>query len=68
MYATHIFNSGKTVTYSLRQYVGWDSRDAVKHYLARISARIPQFETMEEPELNFIKVCGLHLDFVQLTN
>jgi hypothetical protein len=45
------------VTYSLRQYVGWDSKDAVKHYLARISARIPQFQTMEEPELNFIKVC-----------
>lgn len=38
------------------QYVGWSSDDAVKHYLARISAKIPHFETMEETELNYIKV------------
>ena len=38
------------------QYVGWSSDDAVKHYLARMSAKIPHFETMEEGELNFIKV------------
>jgi hypothetical protein len=41
---------------TLRQYVGWNSDDAVKHYLGRISARIPQFETMEEKDLNYIKV------------
>lgn len=28
----------------------------MKHYLARISARIPRFQTMEERELNYIKV------------
>lgn len=28
----------------------------MKHYLARVSAKIPHFETMEEPELNYIKV------------
>ena len=39
-----------------QQYVGWTSEDAVKHYLARISARIPQFHTMEEKDLNYIKV------------
>lgn len=38
------------------QYVGWSSEDAVKHYLSRMSAKIPHFETMEEPELNYIKV------------
>lgn len=38
------------------QYVGWSSDDAVKHYLARIAAKIPHFETMEESELNYIKV------------
>ncbi|KAL4914273.1 6-phosphofructo-2-kinase-domain-containing protein [Aspergillus aurantiobrunneus] len=38
------------------QYVGWTSEDAVKHYLARISARIPQFHTMEEKDLNYIKM------------
>lgn len=42
-----------------RQYVGWSSDDAVKHYLARIAAKIPHFETMEEPELNYIKVRAL---------
>lgn len=36
--------------------MGWSSDDAVKHYLARMSAKIPHFETMEERELNFIKV------------
>lgn len=34
----------------------------MKHYLARISARIPQFQTMEEKELNYIKVFN-HGDF-----
>ena len=38
------------------KYVGWSSDDAVKHYLARITAKIPHFETMEEPDLNYIKV------------
>ncbi|KAL8680557.1 MAG: hypothetical protein Q9186_003248 [Xanthomendoza sp. 1 TL-2023] len=37
-------------------YVGWSSEDAVKHYLSRMSAKIPHFETMEEPELNYIKM------------
>ena len=38
------------------QYVGWSSDDAVKHYLTRLNAKIPHFETMDEPELNYIKV------------
>ncbi|EFE39900.1 hypothetical protein TRV_05412 [Trichophyton verrucosum HKI 0517] len=38
------------------EYVGWDSQVAVKDYLARISARIPLFETMQEQELNYIKM------------
>ncbi|MCJ1418202.1 hypothetical protein MMC32_004548 [Xylographa parallela] len=38
------------------QYVGWTSDDAVQHYLARITAKIPHFETMNEPELNYIKM------------
>lgn len=42
------------------KYIGWSSDDAVKHYLARMSAKIPHFETMEERELNFIKVNGGH--------
>ena len=42
------------------KYIGWSSDDAVKHYLARMSAKIPHFETMEERELNFIKVHDAH--------
>ena len=42
---------------NLLLYVGWTSDEAVKHYLARMSAKIPHFETMNEPELNYIKVC-----------
>lgn len=38
------------------QYVSWKSEDAVKHYLNRISSRIPQFQSMEEKDLNYIKV------------
>ncbi|KAL8694519.1 MAG: hypothetical protein Q9218_000849 [Villophora microphyllina] len=43
------------------EYVGWTSEDAVKHYLARMSAKIPHFETMEESELNYIKVHDLQM-------
>lgn len=41
------------------QYVSWSPEDAVKHYLTRISSRIPQFTTMEEKDLNYIKVGGV---------
>jgi len=37
-------------------YKGWDPDEAVKDYLARIAARIPHFETMEEPDLHWIKM------------
>lgn len=46
----------RSVKISSPDYVGWKSDDAVKHYLARMSAKIPHFETMEEPELNYIKM------------
>lgn len=36
--------------------VGWSQEDAVKHYLTRMSAKIPHFETMEESDLNYIKM------------
>ncbi|KAH8701252.1 6-phosphofructo-2-kinase/fructose-2,6-bisphosphatase-like protein [Phaeosphaeriaceae sp. PMI808] len=37
-------------------YIGWKDEDAVHDYLARINARIPHFETMEEPDLHWIKM------------
>ncbi|KAI1954111.1 hypothetical protein LOZ20_005420 [Ophidiomyces ophidiicola] len=44
------------VKISSPDYKGWDPKDAVKDYLSRISARIPQFQTMEEKDLNYIKM------------
>ncbi|PCG98739.1 Bifunctional 6-phosphofructo-2-kinase/fructose-2, 6-bisphosphate 2-phosphatase [Penicillium occitanis (nom. inval.)] len=51
----------RRVKISSPDYVGWDANDAVKHYLGRISARIPHVETMEEKDLNYIKA-GVSLD------
>ena len=46
----------RSVKISSPDYVGWDEREAVRHYLARMKAKIPHFETMEESELNYIKM------------
>lgn len=46
----------RSVKISSPDYAGWDSDAAVKDYLARINARIPHFETMDEPELHYIKM------------
>lgn len=46
----------RSVKISSPDYIGWDSDKAVQDYLARINARIPHFETMEEPELHYIKM------------
>ncbi|CAI7583219.1 unnamed protein product [Penicillium pancosmium] len=46
----------RRVKISSPDYVSWTPEDAVKHYLTRISSRIPQFQTMEEKDLNYIKM------------
>lgn len=46
----------RSVKISSPDYSGWDSDAAVKDYLKRISARIPHFETMDEPDLHYIKM------------
>ena len=46
----------RSVKISSPDYIGWSSDDAVRHYLARMSAKIPHFETMEESDLNYIKM------------
>lgn len=46
----------RSVKISSPDYVGWSESDAVKHYLSRMSAKIPHFETMEEPDLDWIKM------------
>jgi len=46
----------RSVKISSPDYVGWSEAEAVKHYLNRMSAKIPHFETMEESELDWIKM------------
>ncbi len=46
----------RSVKISSPDYVGWSEAEAVKHYLNRVSAKIPHFETMEEPDLDWIKM------------
>lgn len=46
----------RRVKISSPDYQGWDPAEAVKDYLARIAARIPHFETLEERELHWIKM------------
>jgi len=38
------------------QYAGWNADEAVAHYISRMNAKIPHFETMAEKDLNYIKV------------
>ncbi|KAI9793622.1 MAG: hypothetical protein M1833_000708 [Piccolia ochrophora] len=46
----------RSVKISSPDYIDWDADEAVKHYLARIAAKIPHFETMEETDLNYVKM------------
>ena len=46
----------RSVKISSPDYRGWTEADAVKHYLSRMSAKIPNFETMEEKDLDWIKM------------
>ncbi|KAJ6264697.1 hypothetical protein Dda_0847 [Drechslerella dactyloides] len=46
----------RNVKISSPDYAGWKPEDAVKDYLRRIDVKIPHFETMEETELDYIKM------------
>ena len=46
----------RSVKISSPDYHNWDEKEAVRHYLARMKAKIPHFETMEETDLNYIKM------------
>ena len=46
----------RSVKISSPDYQGWAEDDAVKHYLNRMSAKIPHFESMEETDLDWIKM------------
>lgn len=44
------------LTNILDQFHGMDPDEAAQHYLQRIQTKIPVFETMEESELNYVKM------------
>ncbi|KAK3680029.1 hypothetical protein LTR78_000406 [Recurvomyces mirabilis] len=46
----------RSVKISSPDYLGWSPEDAVQDYLKRINARIPHYETLEEPDLHYIKM------------
>lgn len=46
----------RNVKISSPDYKGWQDQDAVKDYLARIAARIPHYESMEEQSLHYVKM------------
>lgn len=46
----------RSVKISSPDYVNWPADAAVKDYLKRITAKIPDFETMNEKELNYVKM------------
>ena len=47
------------------QFVGMDPDEAAKLYLKRIDMKIPHFETMNEPDLNYVKMinAGERIDY-----
>lgn len=46
----------RSVKISSPDYQGWSSEKAVQDYLARLAARIPFFETLEDLDLHWIKM------------
>jgi hypothetical protein len=58
----------RSVKISSPDYRGWDEADAVKHYLARMAAKIPDFQTMEEKELDWIKMINAGQQLVMNNN
>jgi len=51
----------------LVQFVGMDPDEAAKLYLERINVKIPHFETMNEPDLNYVKMINAG-ERIQLNN
>ncbi|KAI5803152.1 6-phosphofructo-2-kinase-domain-containing protein [Geopyxis carbonaria] len=46
----------RSVKISSPDYAGWNQDDAVRHYIARMQAKIPHFETINEKDLSYIKL------------
>ncbi|ATZ58739.1 hypothetical protein BCIN_16g04350 [Botrytis cinerea B05.10] len=57
--------NARSVKISSPDFVGMDPEDAAKLYLKRIDMKIPHFETMTEPDLNYVKMinAGERIDY-----
>ncbi|PMD49232.1 bifunctional 6-phosphofructo-2-kinase/fructose-2,6-bisphosphate 2-phosphatase [Hyaloscypha bicolor E] len=57
--------NARSVKISSPDFVGMDPDEAAKLYLKRIDMKIPHFETMNEPDLNYVKMinAGERLDY-----
>ncbi|CAK7271542.1 hypothetical protein SEPCBS57363_004674 [Sporothrix epigloea] len=51
-----LIENARNVKISSPDFAGMDPNEAARLYLERISAKIPVFETMDEKELNFVKM------------
>ncbi|KAI9681762.1 MAG: hypothetical protein M1829_000507 [Trizodia sp. TS-e1964] len=51
-----IENNVKRVKVSSPDFAGWDKKDAVDAYLARVAAKFPHFETIQEKEYYYVKM------------
>ncbi|ANB12830.1 bifunctional fructose-2,6-bisphosphate 2-phosphatase/6-phosphofructo-2-kinase [Sugiyamaella lignohabitans] len=54
----------RDVKISSPDYQGMDPDEAVKHYLRRIELRIPDYETMTETELTYVKLVNVSERFI----
>ena len=57
------FASVEGICLLVNQFAGMDPDEAAKLYLKRIEVRIPMFETMNEAELNYIKMINAGAKF-----
>jgi 6-phosphofructo-2-kinase/fructose-2,6-biphosphatase 4 len=58
---------GADTILNVAQFVGMDPEEAAKLYLKRINVKIPYFETMDEPDLNYVKMVNAG-EQIQLNN
>ncbi|KAK9474006.1 6-phosphofructo-2-kinase-domain-containing protein [Dipodascopsis tothii] len=51
-----IMSNVRSVKISSPDYLGWDEKEAIADYLRRIEQKIPMFETLNEPDFNYVKL------------
>ncbi|KAK9469496.1 6-phosphofructo-2-kinase-domain-containing protein [Lipomyces arxii] len=46
----------RSVKISSPDYIGWEEKEAIAHYLKRINDKIPHYETLDEDDFSYIKL------------